>query len=81
MRRTPETDILLSDCKDSAPRHNQNPNPNKQQIQPLPATRNNVQCPNSNSTTHKIKLSNAGVALQPLPYRTSACVSNFVVRL
>jgi hypothetical protein len=54
---------------------------NKQQIQPLLATRNNVECANSNSTTHKNQLLNAGVALQCLPYRTSACVSNFVVLL
>ena len=81
MRRTPETDILLPTCKDSAPRHNQNLNPIKQQIQPLPATRNNVQCPNSNSTTHKPQNLNAGVALQSLPYRTSACVSDLVAHL
>ena len=77
MRETPTTDILLPACKDSAPRNIQNPSqtksPNIHSL--LPKT---LLKANSNSTTYKIQDLNAGVALQALPYRTSACVSNFV---
>ena len=73
IEQAPASPIWFQLCKDSAPRHNQNPNPNKQQIQPLPATRNNVQCPNSNSTTHKIQILNAGVALQSLVVVVARC--------
>ena len=81
IRQRPDSEILLTCCKGSAPRRSKTRLPLHHTKQKHAMHQSTTLDANINSITHKNQPLNARIALQSLSQRTSACVSYFVAGL